>query len=184
MALHVSIWRLEQLMYISTRSSLNSARATLALTFGIICCLTLAAPVLLAHSCRTAASVLYLSFSCICHQIPERSFIISGHPLAVCHRCFGIYIGLFLGSFIENRFIQEFPRARRVWVLAAAIPLLLDVFLSCIGLRTNTCLTRFLTGLLFGNLISPLLVRGVAEFLSEAPWRRLRNTQLEEVFHE
>ena len=148
------------------------ARIMLAGIWGVICAAILAAPILVSHACPRAASVLYFCFSCICHQIPERSFMILGYPLAVCHRCFGIYIGLFLGSLIENRFVHKSPQARRFWVMASGVPLMLDVFLPCAGLWSNTNLSRFLTGLLFGSLISPILACGVAEFLNETSQRR------------
>jgi uncharacterized membrane protein len=151
---------------------INSARKLLAVTWGLLCVMILAAPILLSHSCCKTASVLYLSFSFICHQIPERSFMISGHSFAVCHRCFGIYLGLFLGSLIENRFIHRSQQARRFYVLASIIPMLLDAVLPFTGLWSSTGISRFFTGLLFGSLISYLLVCGVAEILNEAPWRR------------
>jgi len=154
-------------MYASTHSSPVSARGALAAAWGFICALTLAAPILLSYSCRRAASALYLSFSCICHQIPERSFMIAGHPLAACHRCFGIYLGLFLGSLIENHIVHRSPQVRRLLVVAAGIPLLLDALLPFAGLWTSSSMSRFFTGLLLGNLISPLLVRGMQEFLNE-----------------
>jgi uncharacterized membrane protein len=159
-------------MHSSTHSNAVYARATLAAAWGFICALTLAAPILLSCSCPRAASVLYLVFSRICHQIPERSFMISQHPLAVCHRCFGIYFGLFLGSVIENHFVHRSPQVRRFWILAAGIPLMLDALLPFAGLWTSNSLSRFFTGFLLGNLISPLLVRGVQEFLKEVRWRR------------
>lgn len=33
----------------------------------------------------------------VCHQLPERSFHWFGAPLAVCHRCVGLYLGFTLG---------------------------------------------------------------------------------------
>jgi uncharacterized membrane protein len=169
-------------MHVSIHRSSVLARAIMAGAWGIVCGLILAAPILMSHSCHSAASVLYLSFSWVCHQIPERSFALLGHPLAACHRCFGIYLGLFLGSLTENRFVYESLRARRFWILAASIPLLLDVLLNSAGLWTNTCFSRFFTGLLFGNLASPLLVRGVTEFLNEAPWRKFVTAHLKGGF--
>jgi uncharacterized membrane protein len=159
-------------MYVSIRSNPVSARVMLAGAWGSACALILAAPVLVSLSCSRAASAVYLAFSCLCHQIPQRSFMISGHALAVCHRCCGIYLGLFLGSLIKNPFIHRAPQVRRFCVLAASVPLLLDTLLPYAGLWTNTCCSRFFTGFVFGNLISPLLVRGLAEFLNEAGWRR------------
>jgi uncharacterized membrane protein len=148
------------------------ARALLAGSWCVVCAMIVAAPILSASGCQKAASVLYLSFAFICHQIPERSFMFSGHSLAVCHRCFGIYLGLFLGSFIENRFAHRSLQARRIFVLAATVPMLLDALLSHMGLWAGTGVGRFFTGFFFGILISALLVSGVAEFMNEALWRR------------
>ena len=46
---------------------------------------------------RKMASVITLFFAPICHQTPGRSFHLLGHPLAVCARCTGIYLGFLLG---------------------------------------------------------------------------------------
>jgi uncharacterized membrane protein len=130
-------------------------------------------PILLAHSCHKSASLLHFSFSYICHQIPDRSFFLLGYSLPVCHRCSGIYLGLFLGSLIEIRLAHHSPRARRIFVLAACIPMLVDGLLSYSGLWPGTGLGRFFTGFWFGSLISTLLVRGVVELLTQAPRRRM-----------
>jgi len=95
-----------------------------------------------------------------------------GMPLAVCHRCCGIYLGLFLGSLMKNRWMHHSPVTRRGWVLAATIPLALDALLPYTGLWANTILSRFITGLWFGIPTASLLVRGIEEFLNEAPWQR------------
>ena len=160
-------------MFLSTRSASLSARALLAAAWGAFCAIILAAPILLHYSHRESASVLYLSFSNICHQNPDRSFFLWGHSLPVCARCSGIYLGLFLGSLIENRFIHRSLQSRRVWILAACLPMLCDVVLSYSGLWLGTDLGRFFTGLWFGSLISTLLVRGVAELLKDIPHPRL-----------
>ena len=41
-----------------------------------------------------------LSFSHICHQIPERSFSFNNVNLPVCHRCFAIYSGAFIAALL------------------------------------------------------------------------------------
>jgi uncharacterized membrane protein len=108
--------------------------------------------------------VLYLFFAPVCHQDPARSFSLLGHALTVCHRCTGIYVGLFLGSLIgcDNR-LPASPLGRRVWVLCAMAPLFLDVAIPCFGVWTNDPVSRFTTGLIFGAMISSLLMTGVAE---------------------
>jgi len=140
--------------------------------WGILCALILAAPVLARHSCHSVASVLYFFFSPLCHQIPARSFKLCGYPLAVCHRCSGIYLGMFLGTFFGNRTIQNCMNARRVLVLCAIVPISLDALASFAGFWTGFALIRFSTGLLFGTLISPLFVCAFTEFLNEAQWQK------------
>lgn len=160
-------------MALSTRSASTSARILVAGTWGLLCATILAAPILALCSCHKTAAFLYFSFSSICHQIPGRSFSLLGHPLPVCHRCSGIYLGLLLGSLIESRFVHRSRQEHRVWILAACAPMFLDFVLSYSGLWAGTAQTRFFTGLWFGCLISTLLVPGVAEFLTDTPWRCL-----------
>ena len=162
------------------RSNTCAARAVLSSALGILCGLMLAAPVLASLSFHRAAAIIYFCFAPICHQIPERSFALFGAPLAVCHRCAGIYLGMLLGSFINNRAMHRSAKTRRFWVLSGIVPLLLDVIAPVAGLWSGTGCTRFSTGLLFGIVISSLLVRGVEEFVQESPWRRLapRTSQL------
>ena len=154
------------------RSRSFRARAVLVSAWGGVCALILAAPLLALHSRPRAAAIVYTLFSPICHQRPERSFLLSGFPLAVCHRCCGMYLGLFLGSMLGG-LAPDSPRARRACMLAAVLPIALDLLASLAGLWTSTCVSRFSTGLLFGALVSPLLAHGFAEFIAEAPWRRL-----------
>jgi uncharacterized membrane protein len=156
----------------SQQSSSSSARAILIYTWGIACVLVIAAPWLASHSFYAAASALYFFFSHICHQIPERSFMLFGFPLAVCHRCSGIYIGMFLGCFVEIPAMNCRTQIRRLVVIAAIIPITLDNIASMAGLWHNTVTSRFITGLLFGTAVSALFVRGFSEFLREAPWQR------------
>jgi uncharacterized membrane protein len=132
-----------------------------------------AAPILAAHSFHFLPAAIYLFFSRICHQIPERSFFISGHPLAVCHRCSGIYFGLFAGSLIIIHSLHRLPERRRNWIIAAIIPLFIDALLPYSGFWESTPASRIITGCLFGFVSSQILVRGAAEFLHEFSGRRL-----------
>jgi uncharacterized membrane protein len=154
------------------KSNFVSARSVAAGVWGALCALILAPPLLASNGCPAAAAIIYFFFSPVCHQMPDRSFALPGISLAVCHRCCGIYLGLFLGSLMKNPRMHRSPVTRRAWVLAATIPLALDALLPYIGLWANTGLSRFLTGLWFGIPTASLLVRGVEEFLNEAPWQR------------
>jgi uncharacterized membrane protein len=148
-------------------------RILLAAAWGTLCAVVVAAPLLASHSCHNVASVLYMLFSQICHQIPERSFSLCGYPLPVCHRCCGIYAGLFLGCFVVTRALHGHPPTRRLLVLAAIIVLGVDALAPAAGLWNSSAFSRFSTGLAFGIVTSILVVRGLAEFVQEFSWRRL-----------
>jgi uncharacterized membrane protein len=156
----------------SQRSTSSASRAILICIWGTLCLCIIGAPWLAAQSFYAAASALYLLFSRICHQMPDRSFVLFGHSLAVCHRCSGIYIGMFLGCFVEIPAMHRRTQVRRWMILAALIPISIDLFAPMAGLWHNTVFGRFFTGLLFGALVSSLLVRGFSEFLCDAPWQR------------
>jgi uncharacterized membrane protein len=128
-----------------------------------------AAPMILAAGHPRAAAWLYALFSPVCHQDPSRSFVLFGHPCAICHRCMGIYLGLFLISWLPFEFsiLLDPPQRRRLWVCAATAPLVLDVFAPLTGLWSNTPASRFVTGLLFGMMLSSLLVPAMGDFIRE-----------------
>lgn len=89
------------------------------------------------------AEILYLAFAPVCHQLPERSFFCFAEPFAVCHRCFGLYLGFTVGLLAMpwldrlREFLLRYPRM----VILTAVPMAIDVFLL-----PNTPLTRFLSG--------------------------------------
>jgi uncharacterized membrane protein len=163
-------------MNISTHSNLDSVRHSLACLWGFLCILTVLAPILSAHSLHIISAAVYIFFSSICHQMPERSFFLSGHSLAVCHRCSGIYFGLFLGSLLKISVLHRSHRRRRICLIAAISLLSLDALMPYTGLYQSSALTRFATGLLFGTIGSSILARGVSEFLQEFSWRRFRSS--------
>lgn len=90
-----------------------------------------------------SSGLLYAIFHQVCHQLPERSFHLFGHPLAVCHRCFGLYLGALVGLVAWpmldglRRRLLERPRLVALFV----VPLVVDV-----ALIPNTAWSRFATG--------------------------------------
>jgi uncharacterized membrane protein len=99
------------------------------------------------------SAILYGCFAPACHQVPERSFFLLGHPLAVCARCFGIYAG-FLGGMILYPFLRGFdavrlPRMRSF--LLASLPVGLDTAGNILGLWNTANLPRFLLGFAWGT---------------------------------
>jgi len=143
-----------------------SARAILAGIWGAFVIAAFAAPLFLSASFPVAAFFTYLPFSFICHQIPERSFTLLHHPLAVCHRCSGIYLGLFLGTLLSPLFLRRSPRVRRACIFSTAAFLVLDAIIPFSGLWNGFWLCRFLTGLGFGIAAAPFAVMGLEEILT------------------
>jgi len=143
-----------------------SARMILACFWGALIIAALAVPLLLSVSFHTAAFFTWLPFSFLCHQMPERSFMLLHHHLAVCHRCSGIYLGLFFGTLLTPFFLRiSEPRARRIVIFSAAALLALDALLPFTGLWSGFWLSRFLTGLIFGAAAAPFAVMGLDEIL-------------------
>ncbi|MDT5156313.1 MAG: hypothetical protein QOC99_2627 [Acidobacteriota bacterium] len=130
------------------------------------------APLLRAGGAPGAAALIYDGFRVACHQMNARSFHVEGFQLAVCARCFGLYVGALVG-------VAAYPLARpiarrdfpeRAWLLAAAVPTSIDFALGFFGVWENTHMSRFLTASLLGVVAAFYIVPGVVD-LSLTPWR-------------
>jgi uncharacterized membrane protein len=113
---------------------------------------------------RVAAAFTYLGAGYICHQRPERSFHLDGHPLPVCARCTGLYLaapfGLVGALFMRRRRTAD-DRTYRRWravIVAAAIPTIVSVGLEWIagpGLSSN--ISRALAALPLGAALAAVV---------------------------
>jgi uncharacterized membrane protein len=120
------------------------------------------------------------AFAPVCHQLPARSFALGGVPLAVGHRCLGIYGGLLAGTmawpllptWLRGR---VGPRAGAL-VLAAGAPAAADWALGVAGLWADTALTRTTTGALLGVAMGLLFARAMGQVVGR---RVARNTDSE-----
>jgi uncharacterized membrane protein len=116
----------------------------------------------------------YQVYHGICHQTPDRSFHLLGHPLGVCVRCSSIYFA-FLAGTILFPFLPAFFRrtaSSRAVLAAALLPMLVDATWIGSGLYHTSTLTRMITGGVFGLLVSlvllPLALQAVHELRSTA----------------
>jgi uncharacterized membrane protein len=108
---------------------------------------------------------IYKFFSFLCHQMPERSFHLENHPLAVCSRCFGVYFGLLFG-FVIYPFIRSIDTTEplpRFWLFLALIPMGVDFSLGFFEIWENTHLSRFVTGLILGAACAVFIVPAIVE---------------------
>ncbi len=124
-------------------------------------------------------SSVYSFFSYLCHQIPERTLHLAGHPLAVCSRCFGVYFGLIAGiaAYPLWRRVEEVEPISRVWLFLSLIPISVDWALTAFGIWENTQISRFLTGTVLGVACATFIVPAVVEITRNSTGRRLSSQQ-------
>lgn len=111
-------------------------------------------------------AALMQGFSTMCHQFPSRSPHIDGVPLAVCHRCFGIYAGLplaVLGFLLMGRWDETLGRYAPLLLFGALVPPGLDWLLDVLGVWHNTPLSRLATGAIFGLVAGYYLARAFSQ---------------------
>ncbi|OGI21077.1 MAG: hypothetical protein A2287_01645 [Candidatus Melainabacteria bacterium RIFOXYA12_FULL_32_12] len=94
--------------------------------------------------------VYYQVFHIICHQKPERSYLIWGYQMPVCVRCFGIYLGIFLGAIIYPFFKKfsntDIPKFKYLWFFLT--PLIVDGLCQTLSLYDSPHYMRLFTGIL------------------------------------
>lgn len=101
------------------------------------------------------------TFYSLCHQIAERSFWISGQPMAVCSRCIGIYSGFALGwvllpmlSFIN---ITRLAYIKKIVVIVLLFNLI-DAAGNFLGLWHNTLVSRTVLGGILGSSVALIFI--------------------------
>ena len=137
---------------------------------------TVAAPVAQAQGRTEFSSAIYQAFSYLCHQIPERSFHLGGHPFAVCSRCTGLYAGFAFATLALPlaRSLKRTDTPRVIWLLLSALPLAIDFGLTYFDIWQNNHFTRVTTGALFGAVAAIYVVPGLIE-LSANVQRRFQS---------
>ena len=111
-----------------------------------------AVPWLLAHSPEIGLA-LQRGFGLVCHQQPERSFVLFGGSVAVCARCLGIYFGATMGLLLRVS-----RRVARGWLIAAFALNLVDWAAELAGLHGNWMGARFAMGLTLGATVAMLVI--------------------------
>ncbi len=93
------------------------------------------------------------AFSFVCHQLPDRSPFIDGIQAAICHRCLGIYCGIFAGAvifpFLDRWGLFLMRWAGAIIAVSLAVPGA-DWLGEVIGIWTNIPASRIITGAVFG----------------------------------
>jgi uncharacterized membrane protein len=149
---------------------LASAGTVLALVSLIV-----VAPLAAAGGYNGAAFAIYRAFGVLCHQIPERSYFIDGHKLAVCSRCTGIYAGFAFTLLLYPlvRSLRNTATPPRSLLILAALPLAIDFSLTFFGIWDNTHTSRLLTGLLLGSVAVFYVMPGIIELSLRAVTKQI-----------
>jgi uncharacterized membrane protein len=143
---------------------MSSPRATyiLLLVGAALWCATLVvAPLLVTFPGVPGAAgrLFYSFFHPICHQLSDRSFHLFGEPLAVCSRCASIYFAFLAGTLLYPAVFDlrrpVFPH--RAFLLAAVLPMVIDICAGVFGVHEVTNTTRLFTGVVFG-LVAPFYI--------------------------
>jgi uncharacterized membrane protein len=134
--------------------------------------LIIGAPLFLADGHAFWGLTIFRAFSFVCHQIPERSFFIAGHPFAVCSRCTGIYAGFSIAtlSYPLVKSLRQTESPPRKWLFIATAPLAIDFALGYFDIWANTHSSRFTSGALLGAVSVFYVMPGLME-LSLRPSR-------------
>jgi uncharacterized membrane protein len=140
----------------------------------LVVLLVAVAPLAAASGHSEIARGIYGAFSALCHQLPERSYFIDGHKLAVCSRCTGLYAGFALTLLVYPliRSLRSAAIPARKWLVLATLPLLVDFSLTFFGLWENTHTSRLITGLLLGSTAVFYVMPGIIDL----SFRALRTT--------
>ena len=127
--------------------------------------LIVAAPLLRAEGAVVAAQAIYSGFRVACHQMSARSFHLEGFQLAVCARCFGLYVGALAGvaTYPLVQPIMRRDAPPRHWLILAALPTTVDFALGFFGIWENTHWSRFLTALLLGVVAISYVIPGLVD---------------------
>jgi uncharacterized membrane protein len=130
--------------------------------------LIVGAPFTQAQGHPEIASPIYKAFALVCHQIPERSFHLSGHKFGVCSRCTGLYVGFAVAALVYPlaRSLKRTDTPSRLWLILAALPLGLDFALGYFSIWQNTQLSRFSTGALLSSVAVFYIMPGLIELSS------------------
>ncbi|MBS3086144.1 DUF2085 domain-containing protein [Candidatus Pacearchaeota archaeon] len=92
----------------------------------------------------------------ICHQNPERCFKFKGKPMALCSRCFGLYLFILLGFlFSLTTRLSDNLDIKLLFILTIifTLPFYFDSATQFFGWRKSNNQLRFFTGLLTGLIL-------------------------------
>jgi uncharacterized membrane protein len=108
--------------------------------------------------------LVYMAGGVVCHQRPERSFVIAGHTLPVCARCTGLYISALIGGLLALVLApRRIDRNEARWLLAtAALPTAVTWLAEVAGFAHPSNIVRAAAAVSLGAVAAWLVVATMA----------------------
>ena len=79
------------------------------------------------------ASLIMAAYHVTCHQLPERSLFIFGYEMAVCSRCFAIYVSFLVGGLLFYFLRNKLKPFHIFWYFVICVPMAIDGFAQLFG---------------------------------------------------
>jgi uncharacterized membrane protein len=80
--------------------------------------------------------IVYGLAATICHQRPERSFVVNGRQFPVCARCTGLYVSGAVAALAAGFGARRAPRSSRRLLILAAVPTALTIPVEWLGISS------------------------------------------------
>lgn len=123
-------------------------RGVVAVFFGGISIMALAAPALQSVFGYPHGEKIYSLFSPICHQYPTRSLWILDRPFALCSRCFSGYLGVAIGAISA---LMSMRYSKRIIVgILLLLPGISDGLVQLLTIYESNNFMRVITGFMGG----------------------------------
>ena len=100
-----------------------------------------------------------------CHQMYERSFSFKGYQFPVCARCTGLFLGNLTGLAFSIFLLRFNIWYHITFTFLFVLILGIDGFVQKFGKWMSNNRRRLITGILCGNFITVLLIKGIVMFL-------------------
>jgi uncharacterized membrane protein len=112
----------------------------------------------------SGGSALRAAYHPLCHQVPSRSLSWAGHPLAVCSRCAGLYLGGALALLLAavSGAAPRVPPGLR-WLALAVAPTALDALVGLAGGTGLSDVPRLVISIPAGFVAGLYLAVGLAD---------------------
>ena len=126
----------------------------------------IAAPILAHFKYYDLSSMFTSLYLYSCHQQPDRTFWIFGYPMALCCRCLGFYIGVFIFGILD--LFDKLKVNFKTFIILLLITIIDIIINYGLVMRHNTGnITRFIVGLIMG-----LLFITAISYLFKRNWRK------------